>query len=89
MPKDVQVKLLRVLQEGELRPVGSATAGACRCARDLGNQSQPERTSEHLLREDFYFRIATVVLQVPPLAHAPGGYSGADPAFCGAPFAPV
>jgi len=67
MPKDVQVKLLRVLQEGELRPVGSTkpvhvdvrvVSATNRSLNDL-------RTT--LLREDLYFRIATVVLQVPPL----------------------
>ncbi len=67
MPKDVQVKLLRVLQQGELRPVGSTTAVHV----DVRVISATNRSLNDLrttfLREDLYFRIATVVLQVPPL----------------------
>ena len=67
MPKEVQVKLLRVLQEGELRPVGG-TSSIHVDVRVISatNRSLPDlRTS--FLREDFYFRVATVILQVPPL----------------------
>ncbi|MGA7416045.1 MAG: sigma-54 dependent transcriptional regulator [Bryobacteraceae bacterium] len=67
MPKEVQVKLLRVLQEGELRPVGSARPVHV----DVRMISATNRSLNELrstsLREDFYFRLATVVLQVPPL----------------------
>jgi len=67
MPKDVQVKLLRSLQEGELRPVGSSKPVPVDvrvvCA---SNRSLAALRSE-CLREDFYFRIATVVIEVPPL----------------------
>jgi DNA-binding NtrC family response regulator len=67
MPKDVQVKLLRVLQEGEVRPVGSTKMVAI----DVRLVSATNRSLNELrstaLREDLYFRIATVVIQVPPL----------------------
>ena len=67
MPKDVQVKLLRVLQEGELRPVGSAKAVHVD-VRVVSATNRPlGELRSTLLREDLYFRIATVVLQVPPL----------------------
>ncbi len=71
MPKDAQVKLLRVLQERELRPVGSAKpipldvrviAATNRPIADLRAES---------LREDLYFRIATIVIEVPPLRARP------------------
>lgn len=67
MPKDVQVKLLRVLQEGELRPVGSTKAVHVdvRVITATNRNLNDLRTT--FLREDLYFRIATVVLQVPPL----------------------
>ena len=71
MPKDVQVKLLRVLQEKELRPVGSTrTVPVDVRVIAATNRTQSElRTT--LLREDLYFRIATVVLDVPPLRSRP------------------
>lgn len=67
MPKEAQVKLLRVLQEREVRPVG----GTRSCPIDTRviaatNRSLAALRSE-LLREDVYFRIATVVLEIPPL----------------------
>jgi two-component system response regulator AtoC len=71
MPKDLQVKLLRVLQEGEVRPVGSTrpvqvdfrvVAATNRSLADL---------RAGVLREDLYFRVATVVLEVPPLRNRP------------------
>lgn len=67
MAKEAQVKMLRVLQEGELRPVGSSRPVQV----DVRVISATNRTlaalrAEHL-REDFYFRIATVVIEVPPL----------------------
>ncbi|MGA3028957.1 MAG: sigma-54 dependent transcriptional regulator [Bryobacteraceae bacterium] len=67
MPKDVQVKLLRVLHEGELRPVGSTRAVHVD-VRVVSATNRPlNELRSTLLREDLYFRIATVVLQVPPL----------------------
>ncbi len=67
MPKDVQVKLLRVLQEGELRPVGSPTPVRVN-VRVVSASNRPLAVlrAEHL-REDLYFRIATVVIELPPL----------------------
>jgi DNA-binding NtrC family response regulator len=71
MPKEAQVKLLRVLQDKELRPVGSAKsipldiriiAATNRCAGELRSE---------YLREDVYFRIATIVIEVPPLRARP------------------
>jgi two-component system response regulator AtoC len=67
MPKEIQVKLLRVLQERELRPIGSTQtipvdmriiAATNRALGELRNEC---------LRSDFYFRIATVTIEVPPL----------------------
>ena len=67
MPKEAQVKLLRVLQEREVRPVG-ATQSARVDARVIAATNRPlaELRSE-LLRDDVYFRLATVVIEIPPL----------------------
>ncbi|HEU5450739.1 MAG TPA: sigma-54 dependent transcriptional regulator [Terriglobales bacterium] len=67
MPKDAQVKLLRVLQERELRPVGSATTVPID-VRVIAATNRPLASLRgQVLREDLYFRLATVVIEIPPL----------------------
>lgn len=67
MPKEAQVKLLRVIQEGELRPLGSPTPVKVD-VRILAasNRPLPELREKHL-REDLYFRLTPVVIELPPL----------------------
>lgn len=71
MPKEVQVKLLRVLQDKEVRPVGGTKA----IPVDVRIIAATNRTNAELrheqLRQDFYFRIATVVIEIPPLRARP------------------
>ncbi len=71
MPKEAQVKLLRVLQEGEVRPVG----GSRPVQVDVRILSASNRPLADLradrLREDLYFRIAAVVIELPPLRTRP------------------
>jgi DNA-binding NtrC family response regulator len=71
MPKEIQVKLLRVLQEKELRPVGNPRPLPVD-VRVIAASNRPLASlrSENL-RSDFYFRIATVTIEVPPLRSRP------------------
>src|SRR5450759_2274608 len=67
MPRDVQVKLLRVLQEKELRPVGGTRAVPVDVRIVAATNRTLGELRSTLLREDLYFRIATIVVDVPPL----------------------
>jgi two-component system NtrC family response regulator len=71
MPREAQVKLLRVLQEGEIRPVGSSKSRRVD-VRVIAASNRPLSTLKgEFLREDLYYRIATLVIELPPLRTRP------------------
>lgn len=67
MPKGAQVKLLRFLQEGELRPVGETKSVRVDVRILAASNRRLSELRTECLREDFYYRIATVIVEVPPL----------------------
>ncbi|MEO9654224.1 sigma-54 interaction domain-containing protein [Marinomonas sp.] len=68
MPIEHQVKLLRVLETGEYRPVGSqATLFTNTRIVAATNRDPQEAIDEDFLREDLYFRLAHFPIHVPPL----------------------
>ena len=68
MPIDLQAKLLRVLEERMVRRLGSAKAVPVDFRLiSSTNQSPDAALREGHLRQDLYFRINTVSIEVPPL----------------------
>lgn len=68
MPLEQQVKLLRVLESGEYRPVGSDKVLHANVRIVAATNRDPQQAiAEGVLREDLYFRLAQFPVQVPPL----------------------
>jgi len=68
MPIDTQSKLLRVLQDQEVRPVGGKTTYKTNCRLVAATNRQPEEAiQDGKLREDLYYRISAISVHLPPL----------------------
>jgi DNA-binding NtrC family response regulator len=68
MPIDTQSKLLRVLQEKEVRPVGGRTSYKTDCRIIAATNRKPEEAiRDGKLREDLFYRISAVSVHLPPL----------------------
>jgi DNA-binding NtrC family response regulator len=68
LPLDVQPKLLRFLEQGEIMPVGETRPQAVD-VRVLAatNADLEQRVSEGKFREDLYYRLSVIRIHVPPL----------------------
>ncbi len=75
LPLPAQVKLLRVIQEKRVRPVGAQQEIAVDLRiisashRDLGVQVEKQA-----FRQDLFYRINVIELHMPPLRDRPGGH---------------
>jgi two-component system, NtrC family, response regulator HydG len=68
MPIDTQSKLLRVLQDQEVRPVGGKTSYKTNCRLIASTNRKPEEAiRDGKLREDLFYRISTISVHLPPL----------------------
>ena len=73
MPKSIQAKLLRVIQDGLVRRVGSASPGSVVNVRFISasNRDPEQALKDGTLREDLYYRLRVVPIRVPPLRERP------------------
>jgi DNA-binding NtrC family response regulator len=69
LPLQSQAKLLRLMQTGEVRPVGSTLTRKVHLRVIAATNRNPrEMVRQQIFREDLYYRLATLELRLPPLA---------------------
>ncbi len=67
MPKDLQVRLLRVLEDYKVRPIGHTTEVSLDVRVIAASNHSIENLKNKYLREDLFFRLAVIVVELPPL----------------------
>lgn len=73
LPPKMQSKLLRLLEEGKITPVGARSARAVDVRFVAAtNRDLAEMVREGSFREDLFHRLNVIPLHVPPLAKRPG-----------------
>ena len=73
LPLPTQAKLLRVLQDGVVRRVGSTKTDAVVNVRFIAatNRDPMEAISKGILRKDLHYRLRVVPIHIPPLRERP------------------
>ncbi|CAN5605648.1 sigma-54 dependent transcriptional regulator [soil metagenome] len=73
MPLPLQAKLLRVIQDGIVRRLGSTTTDAVVNVRFIAatNRDPHRAASEESLRSDLFYRLCVVPIHIPPLRERP------------------
>jgi DNA-binding NtrC family response regulator len=72
MPLDAQIKLLRVLQSGEVLPIGGRPREVDVRVIAGSNRSLIDEVAGGRFREDLYYRLAVVQVAIPPLRERAG-----------------
>ena len=68
LPMNLQAKLLRVLESGQVQPVGADRTRPMDVRFvSATNQDLQERVSQGMFRADLYFRLAQYAIRLPPL----------------------
>jgi DNA-binding NtrC family response regulator len=68
MPIDTQSKLLRVLQDQEVRPVGGKATYKTNCRIVAATNRKPDvAIKDGKMREDLFYRISAISVHLPPL----------------------
>lgn len=68
LPLDLQPQLLRVLEEGEVRPLGGEAVSRVRVrVVSATNRDLKQEVAEGRFRRDLYYRLSALTLSVPPL----------------------
>jgi len=77
MPPTVQAKLLRVIQDGMVRRLGSNGTDAVVNVRFIAatNRDADEAVASGHLREDLFYRLRVVPIKIPPLRERPSDVS--------------
>ncbi len=67
LPLEAQAKLLRVLQDGEVRPVGGLESRRVDVRIVAASNRSLAATGGGAMRQDLFFRLSVLVIEMPPL----------------------
>jgi len=67
MPKELQVRLLRVLEDYKVRPLGHTDEVSLDVRVIAASNHSIDDLKNKYLREDLFFRLAVIVIELPPL----------------------
>jgi DNA-binding NtrC family response regulator len=67
LPLDIQAKLLRVLQDGEVRPVGGLESRRVDVRIIAASNRSFTVMRDSRMRSDLFFRLSVLVIEIPPL----------------------